>query len=265
MGAVCSVSVANITVHKELFNHFKQPEVILNGRYIDDIILIVKADNIPDIEQWITEATRHEYLTFTHSVSRQSINFLDVTIRLTQENKISTSLFKKPMNKHEYLHFHSDHPKHIFRSIPYSQGIRIIKICSNEEERRKELTAMVKKFRRRCYPTKLIDTAVQKILQLDRNVLITPKTSFLINHIRQNHPELIGNLSIQIPIVDNSRSTVFVIMPFYKCINNYSSILRNILNEAIEKCSDQEVKTAAAILNFIIAFKNHTNLALQLS
>ena len=45
---------------------------------------------------------------------------------------MSTDIYNKPTDKHQYLSPQSCHPKHCTKSIPYSQALRIKRICSNE-------------------------------------------------------------------------------------------------------------------------------------
>ena len=42
-------------------------------------------------------------------------------------------LHVKPTSKHLYLHTKSFHPKHCKTAIPYSQALRIERICSEQE------------------------------------------------------------------------------------------------------------------------------------
>ena len=56
---------------------------------------------------------------------------------------IETDLCTKPTDKHQYLYHTSCHPKDCKRSIPYSQALRLKRICSTPasfENRAKELT-----------------------------------------------------------------------------------------------------------------------------
>jgi hypothetical protein len=52
---------------------------------------------------------------------------------------MSTDIYNKPTDKHQYLSPQSCHPKHCTKSIPYSQALRIKRICSNEQTTKKRL------------------------------------------------------------------------------------------------------------------------------
>ena len=100
-------------------------------RFIDDIFLIWKAD-----EDSLT--TFIEYLNgvvpsikFTHEISYNSVNFLDTKITKDTEGNISTDVYQNPTDTHPYLHWTSAHPPHLKYSIPYSQALRLRRICSS--------------------------------------------------------------------------------------------------------------------------------------
>ena len=58
------------------------------------------------------------------------INFLDITVSLIR-GKINTDLYVKPKDSHQYLHSSSCHPYHCKKGIPYSQALRLNRICSD--------------------------------------------------------------------------------------------------------------------------------------
>ena len=46
-------------------------------------------------------------------------------------HKIESTLYTKPTDSHAYLRYNSSHPRSCKDNIPYSQLLRIKKICSN--------------------------------------------------------------------------------------------------------------------------------------
>ena len=71
---------------------------------------------------------KHPTIKFTAEWSQTSINFLDVTVSLIG-GKITTDLYVKPTNSHQYLHSFSCPPYHCKKRIPYSQALRLNRIC----------------------------------------------------------------------------------------------------------------------------------------
>ena len=73
---------------------------------------------------------KHPTIKFTAEWSKTQINFLDVTVYL-ENGKIKTDLYVKPTDTHQYLHSSSCHLCHCKKGIPYTQTIRLNRICSD--------------------------------------------------------------------------------------------------------------------------------------
>ena len=72
---------------------------------------------------------KHPTIKFTADWSQTSMNFLDVTVSLL-DGKITTDLYVKATGSHHYIHSSSCHPYHCKKGIPYSQALRLNRICS---------------------------------------------------------------------------------------------------------------------------------------
>ena len=66
----------------------------------------------------------HPCIKFTYEFNEESIISLDLNVKLSY-GKLQTSLYVKPTDRHQYLHFQLSHPKHNKRPIVYSQIIRV--------------------------------------------------------------------------------------------------------------------------------------------
>ena len=67
---------------------------------------------------------------------------MDVAVKL-EDGVISTDLYCKPTDKHQYLFCTSCHPNSCKKGIPFGEALHLRKICSEEflfEKRVKELT-----------------------------------------------------------------------------------------------------------------------------
>ena len=102
-------------------------------RYIDDIFMVLThgEDKFEDFINHINSL--HSTIKFTHEFSKSHISFLDVTVSLDNNNKMSTDLFVKSTDTHQYLLHTSCHLSHIKKSIPFSLALRILRICSTRE------------------------------------------------------------------------------------------------------------------------------------
>ena len=69
----------------------------------------------------------------------KSVNFLDLTLYLDNQNIIHHKLYTKPTDARSYLNPGSFHPSHVFQSIPFSQMIRIIKRNTKDESCKEDL------------------------------------------------------------------------------------------------------------------------------
>ena len=62
--------------------------------------------------------------------SKTKVAFLDTTVIL-RDKRIATDLYNKRTDSHNYLRYTFAHPRKCKESIPYSQFLRIRRICSN--------------------------------------------------------------------------------------------------------------------------------------
>ena len=58
------------------------------------------------------------------------------------DGKLTTDLYVKPTDRHQYLHYMSAHPNHTKWSIGYSQTLRLSRICSYKNDFDKHLEEM---------------------------------------------------------------------------------------------------------------------------
>ena len=102
-------------------------------RYIDDIFFIWEHGE-ESLENVLNKLNSfHLTIMFTAEYSKETINFLDVNIRLVGGGELMTDLFVKPTDTHQFLDPSSSHPYHCKKRIPYSQALRLNRICSGNE------------------------------------------------------------------------------------------------------------------------------------
>jgi hypothetical protein len=226
-------------------------EMIFNRRFIDDIFLIVDVTEINDISSWLHNSFTHDFLKFTFEFSVKSVNFLDLSISLTEANCIVTTLYSKPMSKHEYLFYESNHPSHMIKSLPYSCGIRIIRVCSEEQDRMINLEIMFNKFLRRNYPVDLLNDTRDKLLQLNRLEIIKPKSTFHKKHISLHNAEIILDSNVH----DNpeNKCHIYFVLPYYKIHKMKGEVKNKILN-SLQNCKSKRLREIAMSLNVNFAF-----------
>ena len=98
-------------------------------RYIDDIFMIWQHGE-DELKTFLEKLNNfHPSIKFTCEYSREKVNYLDVQV-IVREGKLITDLYVKQTDSHQYLDPSSCHPYHCTKSIPYSQALRLNRICS---------------------------------------------------------------------------------------------------------------------------------------
>ena len=173
MGTKAAPGLANCFMgnfeEEHAYKHRLQPLLYL--RFLDDIFIIWQHT---DIELDAYAAYLNNCLPtikFTMEKSKDSVNFLDTIVRLV-DNKIETDLYCKPTDAHNYLLYKSAHPKKCKDSIPYSQFLRIRRICTNTKDYDKHVIEFCQHFQRRGYPSPLLEDAVLKARRIPRSDLL---------------------------------------------------------------------------------------------
>jgi hypothetical protein len=101
----------------------------------------------------------------------KSVNMLDTTLSI-DGNTIQSTLYCKPTDTHSYLTYTSSHPNACKNNIPFSQFLRIKRICSADEEFEKNSKFLSNCFINRGYPKKLIKRKLNQVRSLDRTSVL---------------------------------------------------------------------------------------------
>ena len=178
MGAKFSVKFANIYMHmwfRQFLKDFHGVKPPFIARLIDDCFFIwtYGESNLKVFLDFLN--TRHKSIKFEFKYSTESVTFLD-TVTYVENHIVKTSVFIKPTDRKQYLYFTSSHPRHIFRSIPFSQALRYRRIIVDDARLTHELNDLKTKFVRRGYPSSLLDRSFAKAVSTDRTTLLKYKT-----------------------------------------------------------------------------------------
>jgi len=146
-------------------------------RFLDDCFLIWQHGR-EELDMFLNHMnSRLPSIKFTMEASVDSVNFLDTTVRINHDLQILESdLYCKPTDSHNYLLYNSAHPKKCKQSIPYSQFLRIRRICSNTPDYDRHIVTLSGHFLRRGYPITLLETAAIAARRLNRNDLLSPQS-----------------------------------------------------------------------------------------
>lgn len=184
MGTKMAQNYTNIfmgSIESKFLSH-QQHTPLFYRRYIDDSFFIWKHSE-EELLKFIKEFnTVHSSSAFTREYSKSIINFLDVTVRISG-TALETKVYRKPSDRQEYLHYHSSHPRHTKKNIPYGQAHRFKRICSNESDFNSSTDQLRDVLDKQKYPKGIVDDAITKAAALDRNKLLSDRAK-----IRNDRP-----------------------------------------------------------------------------
>ena len=114
--------------------------------------------------------------------------FLDLNVSL-RNGAIHTDVYIKPTDGHQYLHYQSSHPQHIKNSIPYSQALRLNRICSSEKDFRTYVSHMNECFSARGYPEIVVNNQIDKFV-FGRDQCVKKNLESGIPFVTTYHPKV---------------------------------------------------------------------------
>jgi len=170
MGTIMGLSYANLFVgyiEHQFFNQHNGPKPELYRRYIDNCIGATSSTR-EDLNQFITAVNSfHPALKYTWEISDTSLPFLGIKVSI-EGNGLCISVHYKPTYSHSYLLYSSSHQLHVKNSIPYSQFLRLRRLCSDDSDFSLKSEEMCDFFDKRGYPASVIQTGHHRAQQIDR-------------------------------------------------------------------------------------------------
>lgn len=163
---------------KFVYTYEHQPDYWF--RFLDDIwsLWTVSTEQTEDFKGHIN--SQRERISLTSDESTESLPFLDV-LSILEDGKISTDLYTKKTDTHSYLHFTSAHPSHTLKGGPYSQFLRLRRICSKEETFQMRGLEMIGHYLDRGYPKQILLHAMEKAHSMSREESLAIKPSHTQN------------------------------------------------------------------------------------
>ena len=136
MGTKMGPSYANLFVgfiENKFFSNYHGPKPDLYKRYIDDCVGATSSSK-EELNLFINSVNSfHPALKYTWEISENSLAYLDIKLSIN-DNGLSTSVHYKPTDSHNYLLHLSSHPQHIKNAIPFSQFLRLRRLCSEDTD-----------------------------------------------------------------------------------------------------------------------------------
>ena len=140
-------------------------------RYIDDIFMIWQHGE-EELKLFLEKLNSfHPSIKFTCEYSREKVSYLDVQV-VVREGKLKTDLCVKPTDSHQYLDPSSCHPYHCTKSIPYSQALRINRICSDNASFDQRCNELEEWLVKRNYNPNVVRKQVLKVRAVSTDFLL---------------------------------------------------------------------------------------------
>ena len=163
-------------VEEQIFKQFDGPKPELFCRYIDDCLGATSCTrpkkNWNDLSTLSTLSTQPSNL---QGNPQTSVTFLHINISV-QDNNLATSVYYKPTDSHSYLLYSSSHPSHVKDPIPYSQFLRLRRLCSDDLDFNSKYDEMSNFFSERGYPY-ILSKALNHVQNVNRETAVEPSTS----------------------------------------------------------------------------------------
>ena len=140
-------------------------------RYIGDIFLLWQhgEEKLKEFQDILNRY--HPGIKFTSTYSRERIDFSDLEI-IKEGNRLLTDVFVKSTDTHQYLHATSCHAYHSKKSIPYSQALRVNRICSKNQFFDNRCNDLEVWLKNRGYNEKLVRQQILKAQKYKRTELL---------------------------------------------------------------------------------------------
>ncbi|CAF1946963.1 unnamed protein product [Rotaria magnacalcarata] len=165
MGSACTQVLADIYIRKweSQFSHEQHRQRELYFRFRDDIFFTTKQspERIEEILQELNKKDPNIGITWEGG---KTMEYLDVKATIESPN-FRTTVFRKLAAQPYVLPFHSSHPPHIARNIPYSAALRATRICSHPEDLYHELEKIRITLLLNKYPPRFIDKHIGRFFQ----------------------------------------------------------------------------------------------------
>mmetsp|Transcript_25192 Transcript_25192/g.40862 ORF Transcript_25192/g.40862 Transcript_25192/m.40862 type:complete len:678 (-) Transcript_25192:58-2091(-) len=113
--------------------------ILFVRRFIDDgfAIWIHDPDPTVDDENWKLfqkEVNSFHGLSWDFDPRTQSMDYMDMTVTIEEDGRITTSLYEKEMNLYQYLPPNSCHPPGVLTGLIMGGVLRILQLCSDRND-----------------------------------------------------------------------------------------------------------------------------------
>ena len=168
------------------------------------------------------------------------------------------SVHYNPTDSHSYLLYSSSHPSHVKNFIPYSQFLRLRRLCSDDSDFSSKSEEMCQFFEKRGYPVSEVKAGHHRAQQFDRQSALQTSQKNKNDRIPFTltfHPHIILNYSKMIPRLVESFHNLHLFhsnaTKTYSLVGNFlvRSALKTNEQPGTFKCARLRCKTCLFIVN----------------
>ena len=121
-------------------------------------------------------------IKFEWKISKYKVSFLDCEV-IRKNNRLKTDIHQKSTDCHPYLDYTSAHPSHFKRSIPYSQALRLRRICKDKDTLKERIKQYTNYFVACGYKRSFVKKEMDKVLKIRRRDTLAKKEKCEENRI----------------------------------------------------------------------------------
>ena len=88
------------------------------------------------------------------------------------DNGLSSSVHYKPTDSHNYLLHPSSHPQHVKNAFPFSQFLRLRRLCSGDIDFNDKYEEMCQFLKKRGYADSAVTTGKHRAQQIERETAL---------------------------------------------------------------------------------------------
>ena len=141
----------------------------------------------------------------------KSVPFLDVAFTVETDGSLSTDIYYKETDSHNYVPFNSFHPKKTLTNVPYTLARRICTIVSKPGRRDERLEEMRGDLKKKFYPDGVISCGINRALAISRDDLL--RQSNRATTETRDIPFVFTNNSCNPNVIDSIRNGADVLLP----------------------------------------------------
>ena len=173
----------------------------------------------------------------------KSVDMLDITPYLEEDNTIQYKGFSKPTDAKRYLNTKSFHPRSVFQSIPFSQMIRIMENNSKEDTRNEQVEELINHFENSGYNPRELQKLKQKAI--NKTSTVTAPTTNTDNNNDENN--------------DSNNNTLVFPIYYFEGIHEFKSMVRDLQADIQQLIGDTRVmfaiKKGSSVGNMLVRNK----------